>query len=355
MNASGLLATLAAGAGLLAGASASAASFTVSTSNAYPGPATQWNPRVDDGLLAATSKAADYFSTISYPSGGGIVKITQEGLAAAAAYGSDTSAGGGLLDPRLKGLAIEPMADTQAAARRVCTYDGDPFSCSGNFSMYAGASASVAHRIVQRAVPDISPQLQAILDSLGQVPVRLDYALSATASNPEAPYASVATAAFSVLQGSTTLVSRKACASAVVSSNCTSVGEEHNTWVDVLERSTADRTVTYTINAGAGSMATNYLASDGSWIEAQAVADPFLYVDPAWEYAPYFVVEQESTLVPGTWAEVTRVWMQPVPEPRAWSLMLAGLAAVGGLARRRPQGQVGRFAPDRDLARDTMT
>ena len=41
---------------------------------------------------------------------------------------------------------------------------------------------------------------------------------------------------------------------------------------------------------------------------AQAVADPFAHIDPDWEYAEHFVVEQESVLNPGSWVEVTRIW-----------------------------------------------
>ena len=41
---------------------------------------------------------------------------------------------------------------------------------------------------------------------------------------------------------------------------------------------------------------------------AQAVADPFAYVDPSWEYAEHFVVEQQSELNPDEWVEVTRKW-----------------------------------------------
>jgi hypothetical protein len=130
------------------------------------------------------------------------------------------------------------------------------------------------------------------------------------------------------------LFSRKACASSATSSNCTSVGEESGKWQDALERSTVDRIVAYTITAGAGALAD--ARTDGS-AEAQAVADPFLYIDPTWEYAQYFMVEQESLLYPGEWAEVTRIWQQPVPEPETYAMMLAGLGLVVAAVWRRKQ------------------
>jgi hypothetical protein len=86
-----------------------------------------------------------------------------------------------------------------------------------------------------------------------------------------------------------------------------------------------------TITAGAGvSLNFRNPAPALTSLYAQAVADPFLYVDPTWEYARYFVVEQESLLEPGTWVPVTRDWRstQPVPEPASWLLLATGIAAL---------------------------
>ena len=43
--------------------------------------------------------------------------------------------------------------------------------------------------------------------------------------------------------------------------------------------------------------------------------DPYLTVDPNWEYAPYFMVQQESVAIPGEWATINRDYLNPVPLP----------------------------------------
>lgn len=314
-----------------------AASFTVNVSNGYPpAPPTEWNPRADDGLIAVISKSTDVFYIHSYyeyySSGPKLFTEIHLGSARAAAYGSDTS-GTGLEPPGLSELyAIEPMADAMATARRTCTLDGAPISCREHEITWANASASVNHRIVQRGTPDIPPGIQGIIDALPKVQVVLDYKLSASATNPDPPYASLASASVSVMQGSTLLFSRKTCASSATISNCTSVGEESDKWKYELEPSTVDRIVTYNIIAGAGAWADMRQVNS---VEAQAVADPFLYLDPDWEYAPYFMVQQESLLHPGEWVEVTRIWQHPIPEPQTWALLLAGLGMVGLAVSRR--------------------
>jgi len=55
------------------------------------------------------------------------------------------------------------------------------------------------------------------------------------------------------------------------------------------------------------------MAIVGGTIEAQAVADPFLYVDPGWEYAQYFEVQQESMLNPGEWSKSPGCGSYPAP------------------------------------------
>lgn len=286
---------------LVAGNIACAATFSTATSPSWPtAPAGTWNPKAEDGLLAIRSESIHYLDeqsfNIIYADGPKLYTEHHQGSAAAAAFGSDTSGGNGLLDPRMLGYAVEPMAFAAATNSRACTLGGQSYSCYLHNETYASASASVKHRIVQRGVPDISPDVQGLLDTLSKVNVRLDYALDVAASNPDYPWPSTAKASFSVTGGGTNY-SRMACSASHVSSSCTSIGEESDTWRVQLERSTVDRVVDYTITAGASVWVdARYGDLAGTHESAQAVADPYLYLDPTWEYSAYFMVQQESLL-----------------------------------------------------------
>lgn len=313
-----------------------AASFTTSLSSYWSSSNTgTWNPKANDNVIAVKSDSIEYYDFQSY-----LLSYTRpftemhEGTASAAAFGSDTSGGNGLLDPRMLGYAVEPMAFAAASAGQACTLDGKAASCYKWGGATAAAGASVVHRIVQRESPDIAPEVQAILDTLGQVRVKLDYSMDAQAPNANTTYPSTAEANFSVTHDGKLLISRKTCAGSA-SGGCTSIGKDNGSWTAMLERSTTGLVSTYTIYAGARvSVLDTHLPPPGGSNQAQSVADPFLYLDPAWEYASYFMVQQESTLHPGEWVEVTRLWQQPVPEPGTFAIMLTGLV-VGGLASRR--------------------
>jgi len=56
--------------------------------------------------------------------------------------------------------------------------------------------------------------------------------------------------------------------------------------------------------------------------EVQAIVDPFIFVDPTWEYAPYFAVYGQDGI------EVTRDWMAVVPLPGSAVLFLSGGALL---------------------------
>lgn len=318
---------------------ASAASFVTHTGGGFPPYSSgTWNPLTGNGVLAVKSESAESSDYQSFMIGPKLYTSEMHAVAAAAAFGSDTSAGNGILDPRLLGYSIEPMAFASAAASSECTLGGSAYGCYTTFVSSADASASVQHRIMQRGVPDIAPETQGILDALSKVPVRLNYAMAAAVSNPDYPRPSWARAALNVFGDNIATFSRLACSASFVSSQCTSIGEDSGTWAIELSQSTVDRVITYKIQAGAAVSAD---ASSGtgaglSQESAQAVADPFLYIDPNWVYAGYFMVQQESLLHPGEWAEVTRLWQQPVPEPETWALMLAGLAGMATVRRQRP-------------------
>ncbi|MDP2788378.1 MAG: PEP-CTERM sorting domain-containing protein [Pseudomonadota bacterium] len=78
----------------------------------------------------------------------------------------------------------------------------------------------------------------------------------------------------------------------------------------------------------------------GSHTYGQLIVDPFIVVDPASPYASYYGVYQKKK--DGTWVELNRNWMQPVPEPETWAMLLAGLGIIGLKAcRSRRQCQAG--------------
>ncbi|MDP2824673.1 MAG: PEP-CTERM sorting domain-containing protein [Sulfuritalea sp.] len=326
---------------LMVGNTAHAAYFQVSTSDSYPAaPPTTWNPRAAGGLFAVMSEATSFNYDGSYIDDyGKYVNWTLKGAAAAATYGSDTSTGDGILDPRLLGYSVEPMADTQASASMECTRDGAPYSPCGALYMAAGAGASVNHRVFQRGDVVVSEELQVKLDKLDYVPAYVDYTLSATASNADlrGGRASLATAGFA-MGALNVIVTTNPYSSCPPNARC--FLNEHSEHVNLwLAPSTVDRTVTFLIGASANVSAVVRVDLGDPILDAsaQAVADPFLYIDPTWKYAPYFMVQQESLLHPGEWAEVTRIWTQPIPEPETYAMMLAGLCLVAIVVRRRKQ------------------
>ena len=311
-----------------------AASFSVQP-NSETGSEGPWNPRAQDGLLATRSGHFDYVERQSYTDEhSGVVRthdyvFTQ--VVGAAAYGSDTSAGADALNPRLRGLAIEPMADVSAFASTRCSLvsvnqtTGEvrkTNSCinNGTTIAYGSATAIVSHRIALRGL-SVSPEVEALLGGLLTVPVYLDYQLSASATLAGDSFAA---ASFYVTQlgPQPTLLNFEAvCAGDCDSGNSGPAQVERaGRWSTTLTRSESGRDVIFEIEAAAGATAWSYSPEYGPGVgEAQAVADPFLAIDPTWAYAPYFMVQQESVLNPGEWVEVTRLWhclLYTSPSPR---------------------------------------
>jgi hypothetical protein len=96
-----------------------------------------------------------------------------------------------MLDPRMNGHAVEPMAEAAVGLTTWCTMNGFPHDCGETISLpytFAGASAKVNHRIVPRdpaALADLPPdQLNEVINS--PIPVMLSFSLYTQATGVDA-------------------------------------------------------------------------------------------------------------------------------------------------------------------------
>jgi hypothetical protein len=109
-----------------------------------------------------------------------------------------------------------------------------------------------------------------------------------------------------------------------------------------LSGTSIDRTQTFSGMARPGDTITTYLSGGArlfggffeTYSQAQIVIDPYIYIDPNWQYASYFGVFQEpGPNDNGMWQEVTKsAWVVPVP-PAFW-LLGSGLIGLVGLRRK---------------------
>lgn len=235
-----------------------------------------YNPRTGDGLVAVASRSSDYL--------GNFIQETAD----AAAYGSDQS--------YRPGLAIEPMADVQVSAKRDDDYQKSTFY---NYHAVASSVISTWHRV--RPLDDVP-------DFLNEIPVNLFIHWAMHVGGEPL----LTSAAASVYVGG---------------------GEKGSAYIDNTKGPDSDSgTFSLTlrpygqilISASASASITS-LIREVEEASASAVADPFMYIDPAWEYAQYFVVEQESLDYPGTWIAVTRDWQNAGAIPEPGTLLLIGV------------------------------
>jgi hypothetical protein len=239
--------------------------------------------------------------------------------AAAAAYGSDLSGQG-----RVLGLGIEPMADVRGLVE--VTGLADPTSIT-YASVTSNATASVRQRV---------SAIVGTPEEIANAPVSLLLAWGLSLSQQQTAREDAVTSNFSA---GFTVTGSSVGGQQNINEH---VDKTYQNWdpfgISPYLANTQDY-VTITASASVSLYMAAGVESQFGNSYAQAVADPFLYVDPTWQYAQYFVVEQESLLHPGEWVPVTREWQQPVPEPQTWGMLLAGLCLVGVTAQRRKQAR----------------
>jgi formylglycine-generating enzyme len=294
---------------LLVASPADAATFVVSAragASYAPGVATQsgfYNPRASDDLVAVQSAAADTSGSGQDWYNPPRWVVTGQASSRAATYGSDTSIDGGL-NPGLLGYSVEPMADTLVNASATVTGGLSTGSAGGR----AYAVAEVKHRVVARAYPE---NLRGVLDPLAIIPVRLNYKISVETSTTSGGRFHYDNYGYFEIQVAGIRFSDQVCD---YNDHPGDGGTIEDTRSFEMRRSSTDQTNTYTIKTVAETTVDVEVSSDqGGSITGQAIVDPFLYVDPTWEYAQYFMVQQESLQHPGQWVEVTRGWQIPVP------------------------------------------
>jgi hypothetical protein len=318
-----------------------------------------YNPLETIGLRDVASAAVSYDATATHPvfvdgtyyQG----RQTRSGSAQSVVFGSDSSnTAESMANRNYEGLGIEPMAGVTIQFRSTRTDQYAPTSAGGQS---ANASITVIHRVTLRPGVDtsVSPGLLQFLISLNEVPVRLDYRMEASAIGFTDPLSGHAvgggSAGMSVAQILSSGSQKTIFADGLLSGDSRGGSVDETVQLN-LRHSIGSLVQDYAISAYASatvySSMVPYYSNDVE-ATAQASVDPFLYIDPDWNdptwgsLAPYFAIQQESALAPGGWEEVTRTWMAPIPEPSTWSLLLAGLAGMGGAVWRKRR--VGR--PDR--------
>lgn len=274
-----------------------------------------YQPRLSNGLTAYSAH-----SDIAYNS--------VQAVSSLAIYGSDSSRTGYVPDPgqTLSGVGVEPMIDISlSTSPRAFSgmYYGESSPIDAVPLALAQGSVSVQHRV------RLNQALPAEVDVaylLNNVPLTVDWRYDiAGAGNVEGQFA--------ILVDSPT----GDCASGVgglcggfgVSSDDPGFLPANSGSIPFTAvASTEAREAIFDIQLSAYAA-----AGEGSFL--RGVIDPYLSVDADWEYASYFIVEQESTLSPGDWVTIDRNYLNAVPVPPAVWLFGSGLIGLLGVARMK--------------------
>lgn len=245
------------------------------------------NPRARNGLLATRWGPIDVVYREGHTDDGSTAVVSHDKVLTqvlgADAHGSDTSAGADALNPRLRGLATEPMADVSAFAStpcllvRVAKATGEEYGTDHGFPRDGTTTAGESDAGAGFYVFQLGPQ-----------PVVLHF--------------------------------EGVCAGECDSGVCgpTQV-ERAGRWSTTQTRSASGREVIR------------------SWGSCHGLV-LFARIRPgqgrSGACAPYFMVQQECVLNPGEWVEVTRLWQTaPVPEAPTWLMLASGAGMLGRSAR----------------------
>jgi hypothetical protein len=233
----------------------------------------EWNPILGNGLIGIRNASCDWDLYVDFHG-------HFSGSADAAVYGSDTS-WVGIMSHYAEGLSVEPMSHSRAQVSggtvdMFCTTKG-----SGAWGM-----VEVYHRLKERTNNPLPPDTPNLIEILNNVHVNVAYSLSAQVDGIGSAGASFEIRPYGI-------------------SRAIDSGQLNG----IISFTAAAGTYFY-IRADSSISVSAGLAdcTDNTHSSGQAVADPFAHIDPSWEYAGHFVVEQQSELNPGEWVEVTRKW-----------------------------------------------
>ena len=285
----------------------------------FPG---EYQPRGEQGLTAASAQSA-------------ISAYGAHATAKGAVYGTDLSrSAASQSDPNLiaSGLGVEPMADVELDSSFGTYADG-----YGEWNTYASAGAgllaSVQHRVIlDPAITIPGSILGDVQSQLNSIPLEVQWAYAVTGGGNSNPTADISVSVDSPTGNCTSTVNGQCGGIDLMGLLPGSTDSGSISFAAVASTDTLDAIygITLAVNAS-----TNTGPGEATFGSLQAIVDPYLVVDPNWEYAPYFLVQQESILDGGSWVGITRDYLAPVPIPGAFWFFSSALLGLVGIGRPR--------------------